>query len=74
MSTWGYYSLGLVGYEVKVNEDNESVTWIYTGDNNQKTHHAKIYFTAWSRPYFIANGRRIYLDECIRTDIGREVN
>lgn len=74
MSTWGYYSLGLVGYEIKVNEDNESVTWVYTGDNNQKTHHAKIYFTACSRSYFIANGRRIYLDECIRTDIGKEVN
>ena len=74
MSTWGYYSLGLVGYEVKVNKDNESVTWIYTGDNDQKTHHVKIYFTAWSRPYFIANGRRIYLDECIRIDIGKEVN
>ena len=74
MSTWGYYSLGLVGYEIKVNEDNESVTWIYTGDNDQKTHHAKIYFTVWSRPYFIANGRRIYLDECIRTNIGKEVN
>lgn len=74
MSNWGYYSLGLVGYEVKINEDNESVTWIYTGDNDQKTHHAKVYFTAWSRPYFIANGRRIYLDECIRNDIGKEVN
>ena len=74
MSTWSYYSLGLVGYEIKVNEDNESVTWIYTGDNDQKTHHAKIYFTAWNRSYFIANGRRIYLDECIRTDIGKEVN
>ena len=74
MSTWSYYSLGLVGYEIKVNEDNESVTWIYTGDNDQKTHHAKIYFTVWSRSYFIANGRRIYLDECIRTDIGKEVN
>ena len=74
MSTWGYYSLGLVGYEVKVNDDNESVTWIYTGDNDQKTHRAKIYFGASDRSYFIANGRRIYLDECIRTDIGKEVN
>lgn len=74
MSNWGYYSLGLVGYEVKVNDDNESVTWIYTGDNDQKTHHAKIYFGASNRPYFIARGRRIYLDECLRYDIGKEVN
>lgn len=74
MSNWGYYSLGLVGYEVKINDDNESVTWIYTGDNDQKTHYAKIYYSARSRPYFIARGRRIYLDECLRCDIEKEVN
>lgn len=66
---WGYYSLGLVGYEMKVNDDCESVTWLYTGDNDQKTHHAKIYYGKGGEPYFkVTNGRRIYLSECLRID------
>lgn len=66
---WGYYSLGLVGYEMKVNDDCESVTWLYTGDNDQKTHHAKIYCGKGGEFYFIANGRRIYLNECLRINM-----
>ena len=64
---WGYYSIGLCGYEVCVNEDCESVTWIYVGSQReQNTHRAKIYMTAKGRAYFRAGWRRIYLDECLR--------
>lgn len=66
----GYYSLGLTGYEVSVNQDCESVTWIYVGSNREQlTHRAKIYHTKGGRTYFNAQGRRIYLDLCLRTDI-----
>lgn len=67
---WGYYSLGLSGYEVKVNPDAESVTWVYVGSvREQTTHKAKIYYEG-ERQYFNATGRKIYLDECLRSDIG----
>lgn len=68
-SCWGYYSLGLVGYEVKINDDGDSVTWIYTGDNDQKTHKAKIQYTKGGNPYFRAGCRRIHLSQVIRTNI-----
>ena len=75
MSTWGYYSLGISGYEMKIDDDGEHVIWIYVGSNREQlTHRTKIYYTSKGRSYFIANGRRIYLDECIRTDIGKGVN
>lgn len=31
----GYYSLGLTGYEVSINQDCESVTWVYVGSNRE---------------------------------------
>lgn len=75
MSKWGYYSLGISGYEMKIDDDGEHVIWLYVGSTREQiTHRAKIYYTSKGRSYFIANGRRIYLDECIRTDIGKEVN
>lgn len=65
----GYYSLGLVGYEVEV-IDEENVYWLYVGTQREQIRHkAKIYCTRNGRAYFIANGRRIHLDECLRTNI-----
>lgn len=66
----GYYSLGLTGYEVDIiNQDH--VRWIFVGTNREQiAHRAKIYYTAGGRTYFTANGRRIHLDECLRTNIG----
>lgn len=47
----GYYSLGLTGYEVSINQDCESVTWIYVGSNREQlTHRAKIYYTKGGGP------------------------
>ena len=70
MSKWGYYSLGLCGYEVKVNDDCESVAWIWVGSNREQIdHRAKIYHTNKGRAYFRTPNRRIYLDECLRCNI-----
>lgn len=66
----GFYSLGLTGYEVSINNDGESVSWIFVGSNrNQIAHRAKIYYTKGGRAYFNVPGRRIHLDLCLRTDI-----
>lgn len=66
----GYYSLGLTGYEVSINSDGESVTWIYVGSNREQvSHRAKIYYTKGGRAYFNIPGRRIHLDLCLRADI-----
>ena len=60
----GYYSLGLSGYEVDI------MRWLFVGtDREQIAHRAKVYYTGGGRPYFNANGRRIHLDQCLRTDI-----
>lgn len=64
----GYYSLGLTGYEVEINEDCESVTYQYVSPTGGKPsrQHAKVRYTAGGRPYFLANGKRIHLDNCLR--------
>ena len=65
----GYYSLGLTGYEVEI-LDQGHVAWLFVGTTlEQIRHKAKVYYTAGGRAYFIANGRRIYLDECLRSNI-----
>lgn len=65
----GYYSLGLTGYEVEM-LDQDHVSWLFVGTNREQIRHkAKVYSTAGGRSYFIANGRRIHLDECLRSDI-----
>ena len=67
----GYYSLGLTGYEVDI-IDQDHVRWTFVGTNREQiAHRSKIYYTAGGRAYFTANGRRIHLDECLRTDIGK---
>ena len=46
------------------------MAWLFVGTNlEQIRHKAKVYYTAGGRAYFIANGRRIYLDECLRSNI-----
>jgi hypothetical protein len=66
---WGYYSIGICGYEVRINDD-ESVLWVWVGSNREQiAHKAKIYYTARGRAYFIVpRHRRIHLDQCIRYD------
>lgn len=63
-----YYSMGLCGYEVSVNDDCESVTYRFVGTEKEHPYqHAKVYWPKTKdRPYFLANGRRIHLDECMR--------
>lgn len=65
----GYYSLGLCGYEVEViNED--LIQWVFVGTSRENTtHRSKVYHTANGRAYFNANGRRIHLDQCLRTNM-----
>lgn len=71
MRTKGYYSMGLAGYEVEVMPDTESVRYCYISPTGAKPvqQRAKLHITAKGRVYFLANGRRVHLDECIRTDI-----
>lgn len=38
-------------------------------DMQDKPHKAKIYYTSGGRAYFMYGSMRIYLDNCIRTDI-----
>lgn len=66
-----YYSLGLVGYEVGVSNDGETALYRYVSTTGPETcgHRAKIRMTTKGRAYFLINGRRIHLDECLRKDI-----
>ena len=66
---WGYMSLGLMGFEARVNEDGESVSWLYIGTQREQIHRkAKIYYTAKGRAYFMAYGIRRHLDQFLRYD------
>ena len=66
------YADGLAGYEVGLIECGERAIWRYCppGQPPKKPHKSKIYLTAKGRAYFLANGHRIHLDECLRKDIG----
>ena len=68
---WGVYSRGLSGIMVKINDDCESVTWVWDDENTE--HHAKVYFTRSGRACFNAGAFRVHLDECIRTNYRRDV-
>lgn len=67
----GFYSMGLCGYEVEIAEDNESVLYKFVGtEKEHKMQKSKIRYTQKdARPYFLANGRRIHLDQCLRMGI-----
>ena len=66
-----YYSLGLVGYEVGISSDRETAFYHYVSTTGPEPcgHRAKIRVTTKGRPYFLINGRRIHLDECLRKNI-----
>ena len=64
----GFYSLGLVGYEVEILDD-EHVSWLYVGTQQEQVRHtARIRYTSKGRAYFLVTEprRRIHLDECLR--------
>lgn len=66
-----YYS-GFDGIEIKAIEHgiNDYVYYVasaWYGGEAAKTYHCKrIYYPAKTSPYFLHNGTRIKLDECIR--------
>lgn len=66
-----YYSLGLVGYEVGISNDGETAFYRYVGMTGPEPngHRAKIHMTAKGKAYFLINGRRIHLDECLLKNI-----
>ena len=70
MKAIAYYAMGLVGYEI-LEANDEQVTYRYIGVSSGKpaVQHAKVRHTNSGRAYFLASGRRIHLDECLRTNI-----
>lgn len=65
----GYYSLGLTGYEITV-KDQEMASVLFVGTQREqiaKDH--KIQYLPSGRAFVRTYGRRIYLDECMRTNI-----
>lgn len=72
MTYWkGYYSMGLCGYELWVDEDDlrdDTMHVLFVGtDREQKAKRYKIQFTPNGKRQFVRpNRRRIYLDDCIR--------
>lgn len=66
-----YYSLGLVGYEVGVSNDGKTAFYRYVGTTGPEPygHRVKIRMTTKGRAYFLINGRRIHLDECLRKNV-----
>lgn len=68
----GFYSMGLVGYEILdiIHDIDDKVKWVYVGmQREQKAHTTKVYYSNSGRAYFRPYGiRRIYLDECLKTN------
>ena len=73
----GYYSMGLCGYELWVNDDDlldDTMHVLFVGTNReQKARRYKIQVrnkdglaNTGHRQFVRPHGRRIYLDECIR--------
>lgn len=64
-----YYS-GLNGIEIyDLNDDYILCTSnAWNNRKNLKWHQVKIYYTIAENPYFIVNGYRIPLNECLRTN------
>ena len=70
MQVQATYAMGLAGYEIELDARGENVTYRYVAPNlRDKEKHAKIQSTKRGRAYFVANGKRIHLDECLRTNI-----
>ncbi len=60
------YPMGLTGIEInEIEYDIEDhVVW-FDGDH----HKSKIYYGG--NPYFMAYGKRVHLNECLRTEVGK---
>lgn len=66
-----YYSMGYVGYEVGVDGSGENAYYRFVGCNEpDRIHRSKIRYTRNGDAYFLANGRRIRLNECLRKNLG----
>lgn len=65
------HSMGLVGIEIYDIEHgfDEYVYWIYTGDTVPIYHRSKVYINVSGESYFLAFGRRVYLNDCLRVDV-----
>lgn len=65
-----YYSLGLCGFEIAVDETGTRVYYRFVGMTGPKpvVQQSKVYSAASGRRYFRVSGRRIYLDKCMRRD------
>lgn len=66
----GYYSIGLCGLAITLEANSKSVQYELVGtDKAPYIHRSKIYYTASGRPFFVAFGKRIHLDECLTSNI-----
>lgn len=67
----GYYAIGaFTGYEITIDQDGEFVRYRYHSTASvAPKRKAKVRFTKKGRAYFLAAGKRIHLDECLRSDI-----
>lgn len=62
---WGYYSLGLTGYEIGI-KDDETALVLYVGTQREQIAKPyKIQYGTSGRAFVRPYGRRIYLDECL---------
>lgn len=64
------HSLGLCGYLIRIENNNESVSYCWFSPISKKSYdqHAKVRYSKNNEPYFLANGRRIYLNQCVRIE------
>lgn len=64
------YVMGLCGYLIRVENNEESVAYRWDSGTSRKPYeqHAKIRYGKNNEPYFLVNGRRIYLSECVRIE------
>lgn len=67
----GYYSLGLTGYELWQDpQDMDRMMVLFVGtQREQKARSYRIQQTHAGRMFVRPNGRRIYLDEVMRTNV-----
>lgn len=66
-----YYSMGLVGYELCVDNNGETIRLRYMWFSGAKPteQRAKVRETARGRTYFLVNGSRIHFDNCLRINL-----
>lgn len=69
-----YYSIGLVGYDVTASDDGSFIYYRFVSPSGPESqiHRVKVRYTAKGAAYFLAHGRRVYLDDCLRKTIGMQ--